>query len=379
MKLTCTHENLSSTLTYLEWVVGRQSHLPILSNILLEAEQGKLRLSATNLEIGVIAFFGVKIEEEGKMAVPAKLLTHFIQNLDPEEVIEIRSEGTQMVVENGKDEIRIQSVESKDFPIIPEYSGEYPLYLSGTTFEEALRKVVFAVSTNESRVELTGVCLSLSPRGVHMAATDSFRLAEYTFHNIENDQKILLEQFLTNQGGTVILPVDTLQEIGRILQQTKEKVGIAIEESQIFFALGSTRVVSRIIQGRYPEYHQILPKEFRQEVKVQKDELVRALKMATSFAQYGTGEVKFRFLPEGELLEIVTFSSGVGEQRTRVRLTEPLREEIELVFQSRHVLEGVNTLAGDVITFYMNTKDTPVLITGDTPTEQLYLVMPIKK
>lgn len=379
MKLSCTHKNLASTLAYLEWVVGRQSHLPILSNILLEAEQGKLRLSATNLEIGVIAFFGAKVEESGKIAVPAKLLTHFIQNLDQDEVIEIRSEGTQVVVENGKDEIRIQSVESKDFPIIPEYNGEYPLTLEGNTFEEALKRVVFAVSTNESRMELTGVCLSLSPRGVHMAATDSFRLAEYTFNELGNGQKTLLEQFLTNQGGTVILPVDTLQEIGRILQQNQEKVGVAIEEGQIFFSIGSTRVVSRIIQGRYPEYQQIIPKEFHQEIKIQKDELVRALKMATSFSQYGTGEVKFHFLPEGELLEVTTISSGVGEQRTRVRLTEPVGEEKELLFQARHVLEGVNTLSGEIITLHINSKDSPVLITGDAPMQQLYIVMPIKR
>lgn len=379
MKLSCTHENLLTTLTYLEWVIGKQSHLPILSNILLEAEQGKLRLSATNLEIGVIAFFGAKIEEEGKMAVPAKLLTHFIQNLDPEEVVELKSEGTQLVVENGKDEIRIQSVETRDFPIIPEYTGEYPLFLDGQAFEESLRRVVFAVSTNESRLELTGVCLSLSPRGVHMAATDSFRLAEYTFNKLESGQKTLLEQFLTNQGGTVILPVDTLQEISRILQRNQEKIGIAIEEGQIFFTIGSTRVVSRIIQGRYPEYHQILPKEFRQEIKIPRDELIRALKMATTFAQYGTGEVKFHFFPEGELVEIITLSLGVGEQRTRIRLTEPVLEEIELLFQARHVLEGVNTLSGEVITLQINNKDTPVLITGDNPAQHLYLVMPIKK
>lgn len=379
MKFSCTHENLLTTLSYLEWVVGKQSHLPILSNILFEAEQGKLRLSATNLEIGVIAFFGVKIEEEGKMVVPAKLLNNFIQNLDPEQVIEIHQEGTQMVVENGKNEIRIQSVESRDFPIIPEYTGEYQVEIAGSILEEALRKVVFAVSNNESRIELTGVSLSISPRGIHMAATDSFRLAEYTLEGLGSEQKTALEQFLQEQGGNVILPVDTLQEIGRILQKNPGKVGIVIEENQIFFAIGSTRVVSRIIQGRYPEYQQIIPKEFRIGAKVAKSELLRALKMATTFSQYSSGEVKFRFTTDGELLEVTTSSSGVGEQRTRVRLEEPIMEDIELVFQGRHVLEGVNTLSGDIITFRMNTKDTPVLITGEDPESHFYLVMPIRK
>lgn len=379
MKFSCTHENLLTTLTYLEWVVGKQSHLPILSNILFEAEQGKLKLSATNLEIGVVTFFGAKIEEEGKIVVPAKLLTHFIQNLDPDRVIEIHQEGNQLVVENGKDEIRIQSVESKDFPIIPEYIGEYTVQINGTVLEEALQKVAFAVSHNESRIELTGVCLSISPRGVHIAATDSFRLAEYTLEGLESEQQALLTRFLEEQGRNIILPVDTLQEIVRILQKGQDNVGVVIQENQIFFTLGSTRVVSRVIQGRYPEYQQILPREFRLEVKVNKQELIRALKMATTFSQYGSGEVKCRFLTEGEVLEVATFSSGVGEQRTRVRLENPLLEDIELVFQARHVLEGVNTLSGDMVTFRMNSKDTPILITGDAPKNHFYLVMPIRK
>ncbi len=379
MKLTCTHENLLTTLGYVEWVVGRQSHLPILSNILLEAEQGRLKLSATNLEIGVTTYFGAKVEESGKLVVPAKLLTHFVQDLDPNEVIEIRTEGNQMVVENGKDEIRIQSVDSKDFPIIPEYAGEYSVTLDGQVLEEAFRRVLFAVSTNDSRIELTGICLSVSPRGIHVAATDSFRLVEYTFIGLLEDQKEVLQNFLESQGGKVILPVDTLQELGRILQKEAVPVSVVIEENQIFFSLGSTRLVSRIIQGRYPDYQQILPKEFHTKVPLAQGELLRALKMATTFAQYGSGEVKFRFLTEGEVLEITTYSSGVGEQRTRVRLAAPLIEDIELTFQSRHILEGVQALTGETITFHLNTKDTPVLLTGADPEAHFYLVMPIKK
>lgn len=378
MKLSCTHENLIRILNYLEWVVGRQSHLPILSNILFEAENGRLRLLATNLEIGVVAELGAKVEEEGKVALPAKLLVQFVQNLDPQEVVHIYTQGSQIVVENNKDRIRLNSVDSRDFPLIPEYQDDYSLRFTGLSLVEALKKVVFAVSINESRVELTGVYISVSERGIHLTATDSFRLAEVTLLSMESHEKTNLEAFLRDQGG-VILPVDTLQELARIIHSSDTIVSMAIKDNQAFFEVGGVRMVSRIIQGKYPDYQQIIPKDFQISMKVGKQELIRALKMATNFAQYGSGEVRLGFLSESGTLEISTISSGVGEQKTTIPVVEAFHEDRELIFQPRHVLEGVNALFGEFVTFHINTKDTPVLMTGENKKEHLYLVMPVRK
>lgn len=378
MKLSCTHENLIRTLNYLEWVVGRQSHLPILSNILFEAENGRLRLLATNLEIGVVAELGAKVEEEGKIALPAKLLVQFVQNLDPQEIVHIYTQGSQVVVENNKDRICLNSVDSRDFPLIPEYQDNYSLRFTGLSLTEALKKVVFAVSTNESRVELTGVYISASERGIHLTATDSFRLAEVTLLSMESHEKTNLEVFLRDQGG-VILPVDALQELTRIIHDADTVVSMAIKDNQVFFEVDGVKMVSRIIQGKYPDYQQIIPKDFQISMKVGKQELIRALKMATSFAQYGSGEVRLGFLSESGTLEISTISSGIGEQKTIISVSEAFHEDRELIFQPRHVLEGVNALFGEFVTFHINTKDTPVLITGENKKEHLYLVMPVRK
>lgn len=378
MKLSCTHENLIRTLNYLEWVVGRQSHLPILSNILFEAENGRLRLLATNLEIGVVAELGAKVEEEGKAALPAKLLVQFVQNLDSQEIVYIYTQGSQVVVENNKDRIRLNSVDSRDFPLIPEYQDDYSLRFTGLSLTEALKKVVFAASTNESRVELTGVYISASERGIHLTATDSFRLAEVTLLSMESHEKTNLEAFLKDQGG-VILPVDALQELTRIIHDADTVVSMAIKDNQVFFEVDGVKMVSRIIQGKYPDYQQIIPKDFQISMKVGKQELIRALKMATSFAQYGSGEVRLGFLSESGTLEISTISSGVGEQKTTIPVSEAFHEDRELIFQPRHVLEGVNALFGEFVTFHINTKDTPVLMTGENKKEHLYLVMPVRK
>lgn len=376
MKFTCTQSNLSTLLGHLEWVVGRQAHLPILSNILFEAIEGKVRLFATNLEIGAIALLGARVEKEGKVVLPAKLLTQFVMNLDSQEVVTFEQKGNQVLIQNGKDEIRINSVESKDFPLIPEHTGEYEAVFSAKTFFQALKNVGFAASHNESRAELTGVFLSTSPRGIHMTATDSFRLAEVTLGELASKQLSSL-QTLVNQQGGVILPLDTLQELARIAEGDEE-IAMTLKENQAFFEIGGVKVVSRVIQGRYPDYQQILPKEFQLEIVVPKQALLRALKMATGFAQYGAGEVQFSFLAEKGVLELTTLSSGVGEQRTTITLHETLQEDRIFLFQPRHILEGVNTLEGELVQFHLNSKDMPVLITGESQ-NQLYLVMPIRK
>lgn len=376
MKISCTHANLATALQYLEWVVGRQSHLPILSNILFEAEQGRLRLLATNLEIGVIAVVGSKVEREGRAVLPAKILSQFIQNTDSNEVIHIELEGNRVVVQNGRDEVKVNVVESKDFPLIPEFTGEYKVRFPQKVITDGLKKVLFAVSTNESRLELTGIYMSASERGVHLTATDSFRLSEVTLVVSELNSEIsALAEFLKEIGG-VILPKDTLQELSRI-GVDEDSVAIAIQDNQVFFEVAGVKIVSRIIQGRYPEYQQIIPKEFQLTVMVARDDLIRALKMAAGFAQYGSSEVEFWFSAENGSITLTTVSSGVGEQQAVVVAEEGITEDRRIIFQPRHLLEGVAALEGSRVSFHLNTKDMPVLLTGEGP--HLYLVMPIRK
>jgi DNA polymerase-3 subunit beta len=272
-------------------------------------------------------------------------------------------------VENGRDEIRINSVESKDFPLIPEYTQTYPLELPVRVLSEALKKVLFAVSTNESRIELTGVLLTASDRGIHLVATDSFRLSEVTLPQVDSESYKTLQAFLQTKNG-IILPVETLQELSRVIEHEAVSVHMALEDNQVFFEIGGVRIVSRVIQGKYPDYQQILPKEFQSTITLPRGELIRSLKMAASFAQYGSGEVQFVISAEKSTLEIVTTSSGVGQ---------PPSEDKTFIFQPRHLLEGMNAFSSETIILHLNTKDMPVLLTGDNPESQIYLVMPIRK
>ncbi len=376
MKLTCTQENLRSALSSLERVVGKQSTLPILSNILFETDKGQLRLSATNLEIGIITSIGAKIEQEGKITVPAKLLINFIQNLALDQVVEIEQIGTQLVLRSGNYVVKINSLDGKDFPIIPE-RGEGKIFsLPIESFRRGLQKTLYCVSVNESRPELTGVLFGLREGRIFLTATDSFRLAEWQMQEkIEGDLS-----YLETSQGSIIIPAYTLQEVSRIITQADGRVEIVIEENQIFFEIGRTRIVSRLINGKFPEYQAILPKKFSTEIILKKDDFQRALKMATSFSIYSLGEVVFRFNKNDNWLEIQSQSQGVGEQVARISFEGVFSEALQLVFNPRYILEGVAVLPGENVILSLNSSSTPVKISSSEESEiYLYIVMPIRK
>lgn len=376
MKLTCTQENLRAALSSLERVVGKQSTLPILSNILLETDKGQLRLSATNLEIGVITSIGAKIETEGKITLPAKLLINFVQNLALDQVISIDQVGTQVVLQSGNYTVKINGLDGKDFPIIPERPQGKIFSLDAESLKQGLQKTLFCVSLNESRAELTGVLLGFRNGGIYLTATDSFRLAEWRMKEKIDGDTGYLE---TNQTS-VIIPAYTLQEVMRVISQGEKNISIMLEENQIFFEIGNTRVVSRLINGKFPEYQAIIPKQYSINVVLSQEEFQRALKIATSFSLYSSGEVVFQLNNEESRLEIQSQSQGIGEQVAKIPFEGTLPDTLQAVFNPRYVLEGAAALSGSQITLSLNSPSTPVrMSTEGDRNEYTYIVMPIRK
>ena len=376
MKLSCTQENLKTALASLERVVGKQSTLPILSNILLETEKGRLRLSATNLEIGVITSIGAKIDAEGRITVPAKLLINFIQNLALDQVVEIDQVGTQVILQSGNYTVKINGLDGKDFPIIPEKGNGKTFSIESEAFQQGLQKTLFCVSLNESRPELTGVLMGFQEGGVFLTATDSFRLSEWKIRNkIEGDISSL-------EGGQspVIIPSYTLQEVLRVISQGNDRVQVTLEENQVFFEIGSTRIVSRLINGRFPEYQAIIPKQYSTTITLPQSEFQRALKIATSFSLYSSGEVVFRLNTDENYLEIHSQSQGIGEQVAKIPFDGVLSETMQITFNPRYILEGVGALSGSQTTISFNSPTTPVRISSQEDSEEYtYIVMPIRK
>lgn len=383
MKLICTQENLSRSLSYLERVVGKQSTLPILSNFLLETEKGRLKISATNLEIGVITTIGSKIDTEGRIAIPAKLLSSFVHNLPEGEVLELESDGQNLNLSSSSYRMRIKGVDGKDFPIIPQYKEEYLFSFPAQELKNALSKILFCVSLNEARLELTGVQVSFFEEGIHVAATDSFRLGEVIIPFKQNTSEY---QRFREQTPSLILPVGTLTEIIRVILPESRGVKMAIAEHQVFFEVDGVQIISRMINGKYPDYQQIIPKTYTFEMVMEKEAFLRAVKIASAFSSYSSGEITLALDASEKSCTFSSQSQEIGENITTLPVNIKKGEgKAVFVFHSRYLLEGMGALDSEFIGFLANGAAAPVALRKyDTLKDSfdgqyIYIVMPIKK
>ena len=382
MKVICTQENLAKALSYLERVVGKQTTLPILSNFLLETEKGRLKLSATNLEIGVIVVIGAKIEKEGKITVPAKILSNFIHNLPSGDVLELESDNQSLRVMSTTYQMKIKGMDGKDFPIIPQYKKDYFFSFPAQELKNALSRLLFCVSTNEARLELTGVHISFFPQALHIAATDSFRLAEEIIPFTGTGSQY--QEFLKN-NQSLILPGNVLNEIMRVVTPESTAIQMALEENQLFFEVDGVEIVSRIINGKYPDYKQIIPQSFTTQVIFERESLQRAIKIAGAFSSYTAGEIVLHFSKEQNNCTFVSQSQEVGENKTVLPVDFVMGDgDLVITFNPRYVLEGINALSGEKVLFMANTSSTPaglrMLDEENHPKEEyLYIMMPIRK
>lgn len=383
MKLICTQENLSRALSYLERVVGRQTTLPILSNFLLETEKGRLKISATNLEIGVIAYVGAKIENEGRIAIPAKLLSNFIAQLPGGDVLQLEGDKEGLRVESTTYKIRIKGLDGKDFPLIPQYTDEYFFSFPAQALKNALSRVLFCVSLNDARLELTGVHIFFYKDQIHLAATDSFRLAEEIIPFTEYGSGYL--NFLS-ENPSLIIPRGTLQEIMRVITPESSEVKVALKENQIFFEIDGIQIISRVINGKYPDYKQIIPKDFSFQIGLEKEIFQRAVKIASAFSSYASGEITLLFDPTERRCVVSSASQEVGENKTTLPIDVIKGDHpFTVVFNPRYLLEGMSVLLGEKILFLANDGVTPVGLRMQNNKEGLLdenylsIIMPIKK
>jgi len=375
MKLICTQENLSRSIAYLERITGKQSTLPILSNILIEAENGRLKLSATNLEIGVVVNIGAKIEEEGKITIPAKLIGSFIHNLPSGDILNLQTKQSALIIQSSQYEGKIKGMDGKDFPIIPHFQGEkYPFVFPAQLFKNALSRILFCVSQNESRMELTGVNVSFEEKSLYLAATDSFRLAEQIFEL----------PYETESAQSFIIPSATCQELLRIITQDSKEVLVAIEENQVFFEIEGIKIVSRLIHGKYPDYKQIIPISFLSTYQIKREELIRAVKITSVLSSYNAGEITIHFTAGSSECRIEAVSQEVGQNKARVHIENQSGEDVEQIFtfNPRYVLEGLNALKGEYVVFHINNATSPVVLRegeGEKERQYLYIMMPVRK
>jgi DNA polymerase-3 subunit beta len=383
MKLTCTQENLKRAVYNSERIASKQTTLPILNNILIEAVKNTLQLSATNLEMGVITKTGAHIEKEGKLTLSARLLSGFINNLPEGENIQIEGDGQVFKIRSGSTRSALKGLSAADFPLIPKKESDFHFQIESEKLITAIKKVAIAASLNETRQELTGINLIFDKEGLFFAATDSFRLAEHKITLFEKNINKEAFPALLLKKESIIIPINTLMEVGRIETEKPTVIKITVEEGQIFFETDETVLVSRLIGGKYPDYKHIIPKDFKTRIVGDKNLLQKAIKMASVFTSGKTSELKLKTNQEKKTVSIEVRSIETGENVSELNL-DTTGENQEVVFNSRYLLDGINAIETSQVAILVNNGTAPVVLkevdekTGEVLDNYIYIVMPIK-
>lgn len=381
MKLTCTQENFKKAIYNTERVVGKQITLPILENILLETDHGMLKIAATNLEIGVFLKIGAKIEEEGTITVPARLLSNFVNNLPSEGTVSLTVIDQTLHIESGASKAQIKGLQAQDFPIIPEMEGDFLFSLPAQEMRDAIPRLATCVSLDSTRPELTGLNVSLDKLEVRIAATDSFRLAESIVTLIKDNAQAY--DLFIEKTPAIIVPLNTFSEVFRVINQDTQEIKVGIEESQIFFQIDNVRIVSRLINGKYPPYQQIIPREFTTKIFLSKDDVLRAVKIAGIFTNSKAGEVKFTVDGANNEVHVQSKAEEVGENKTILK-AEIEGPDQEVLFNPRYMVDGLQAIGTQHLALLMNSGSSPAvlrMVQGEKKEELLnytYIIMPIK-
>lgn len=367
MKIICLRENLKKNLNIAEKIIGRNLTLPILNNFLLATDKGRLKVSSTNLETGINAWTAGKVADEGGICVPAKTLTNLINNLN-EEKISFETKKNTLYIKTEKYKATINGFDPKDFPIIPKIKEDKNNFSINTDLlRESLVKTVFAASFSDFRPEISGVFAGLAGGALVLAATDSFRLAEKTIKT--KDLKGLEASF--------IVPLKTIQEIIKILTDQKEGViKIAFNKNQILFETETIQLISRLVEGSFPNYQQIIPKQSKTTAILDKNETLSIIKL-TSVLSGKLNDIKFQINPEKQQIEITARDSELGENQSIIE-GKISGEPLEIVFNHNYLSDGINNLSGNKVFFGFNGPTNPVLLKSPEETDYLYIVMPIK-
>lgn len=384
MKLTCTQDNFKKAIINAERVVSKQTTLPILNNILIETNKNQLNIVATNLEIGIEIKIGAKVEKEGRITVPARLLGSFSSNLIESGNLDIETDENNFKIKSGTTKALIKGFSADDFPLIPQKSSDYVLNIKTNDLRNIFSKVLFSVAHTEARQELTGVDLVFGEKQLFFASTDGFRLSEYVLDLMDEDYDPAQYAAFSTEGKNIIIPTSTLLELNRVISGIEDgRVKIFIEDGQIFFEIGEIKLVSRLINGKYPEYKHIMPKSYKTTIKGEKRMLVGALKLAGVFASNKANEVVLKIDPEKKNVVVDTKSVEAGENSTEIDF-EAQGESQQIVFNLKYLMEGINALATEQLILSANSDSSPVALqeadmkSGQPVQHYTYIIMPIK-
>ncbi|MBD2774634.1 DNA polymerase III subunit beta [Iningainema tapete] len=389
MKLVCTQSELSTNLSLTSRAVPSRPTHPILANVLLhaDAETNLVSLTAFDLSLGIRTSFSAEVLNSGTVAIPAKLLNDITSRLPEGEITledesgnqdnSVGAEGLIVTLTPKSGRYQVRAMGAEDFPELPVIEDAQVVYLPGGALIEGLRGSLFATSADETKQVLTGVHLTVKQDTLEFAATDGHRLAVVETTNESSDAE---------EAGAEIAPIEVtvparaLRELERMLAHSSDSdqlVALQFDQGQVVFEWQNQRLTSRTLEGQYPAYHQLIPRQFQRELILDRKQLVSALERIAVLADQKNNLVKMSIESEAQEVTLSCESQDVGSGRETIS-AQILGEDIEIAFNIKYLMEGLKTLPSTEIQMQLNTNLTPVIFTPLGGVKMTYLAMPVQ-
>jgi DNA polymerase III subunit beta len=362
MKLTVTQENLSRALGTVSRIASNRGSLPILSNVLLRTQNNQLLVAATNLDVAISETIGAKIKTEGSVTVPARLMQDYVASLPSGTLtLEVTENKLRLTTEHHSSSIN--GTPADDFPEMPTIDKGDIVEIAGSSLKTALQQVLFAASNDDARPVLTGLYLHSLNGKLYAAATDSYRLAEKMITKLEKEVSLLI-------------PASSLQDVLRVMRDDTQSVSIHYDEQQARFSVGPVELVTRLIEGKYPDYRKLLPKEYQTTATLNRGDLQEITKVSSLFAREAAGGVTVTISEENKQVSIKSIASQVGENNA-VADAEVSGDAV-ITMNSRYILDALSAFEGNKIQVNVNGKLDPCILTDPENDDYLHVVMPVK-
>jgi len=365
MELSVTQENFARALSAVGRVASTKTQLPILGNILLRTDGNRLLVAATNLEIATTQYIGAKIVKPGAITVPARLISEFVSSL-PKESIELKVVNNNIHLKSGNYSSIINGVIADDFPELPTINEDSSISytINIEDFKQAVSQTIITASSDSTRPVLTGVYWHSHEGQLYLAATDGYRLSE----------RRLVE---TSSEVSAIIPVQTLQEVLRTIVDDADTVDILFDETQVRFRINEAEIISRLVDGNFPDYRQLIPKTSDIVATVKKQEFIRVTKISGLFARESGGSVIVTVDPEKKIVSLHSIASEMGENTSE--LSAEVSGDGDITLNSRYLSEALSVLDDDTIEFGFSGKLSPcILKSTKKDTNYYHVIMPLK-
>lgn len=363
MKIEVTQENLNKALVAVSRIASARGQLPILADVLLKTDNEQLTISATDLEVAITAKITAKIDQAGQVAVPARLLADFVNNL-PHVPVVLENDGVKTKISAGGFTSVINGGNPDEFPALPEVVEAKELTVASDVLREAIIAVAPVASADTARPILTGVYFYTTSDKLMMVATDGYRLAEKNM----SSSKISIE---------ALVPASTVLEVSRLISDDTTDIAIKINNEQISFILGDVNLTSRLIDGKFIDYQQLIPTKADFSVVVDRAEFIRVVRVASIFAHSAAGSIILKASTEQQNISVATLASELGENNSSIDAEVSGDGDGNISLNSKYLLDALNFITSNNVKLRFSGKLAPVLLMGEND-DYKHIIMPVK-